>query len=187
MVWDTCTFCQSCENCQRAKASNQKPVGKLHPLSISARPWDSIGMDFIGPFPEVNGKNYIWVVICRLTSMAHLIPVHTSVIAKELSWKYLQEVVRLHGLLSTIMSDRDLKFTSKWWRELHKLIGTELLMSTLFHPQTDGQTEQMNRNIGQILRTAVRPDQKDWIEKIDMVEFAINSSISATTRYAHLS
>jgi transposase InsO family protein len=85
------------------------------------------------------------------------------------------------------VSDRDSKFTSKWWRELHKLIGMELLMSTSFHPQTDGQTEQMNRNIGQILRTAVRPDQKDWIEKIDMVEFAINSSISATTRYAHLS
>ena len=184
IVRDTRTFCQSCKKCQRAKTSNQKPVGKLHPLPIPARPWDSIGMDFIGPFPEVNGMNYLWVVICRLTSMVHLMLVHTSVTAKELSWKYLREIVRLHGLQSSIVSDRDSKFTSKWWRELHKLIGTDLLMSTSFHPQTDGQTERMNRNIGQILRTAVRPDQKDWIEKIDMVEFAINSSVSATTGYA---
>jgi hypothetical protein len=89
---DTRTFCQTCEKCQRAKVSNQKPPGKLHTLPIPIRPWDSIGMDFIGPFPEVNGLNYLWVIICRLTSMVHLVPVHTSVTAKELSWKYLREV-----------------------------------------------------------------------------------------------
>jgi hypothetical protein len=141
-------------------------------------------MDFIGPFPESNGLNYLWVVICRLTSMVHLIPINTSTTAKDLSWKYLREVVRLHGLASSIVSDRDSKFTSKWWRELHQLLGTKLLMSTSFHPQTDGQTERANRSIGQILRMAVQPDQKDWIEKIDMVEFAINSSISASTGYS---
>lgn len=72
----------------------------------------------------------------------------------------------------------------KWWREFHNLIGTKLTMSTLFHPQTDGQMEWANRSIGQILRTAIRPDQKDWIEKIDMVEFTINSSVSSSTGYA---
>ena len=184
MVKDTRTFCQTCGKCQRAKNPNQKPTGKLHPLPIPSKPWDSIGMDFIGPFPEVNGFNYLWVIICRLTSMVHLIPTHTTITAKELSWKYLREIVRLHGLPSSIVSDRDSKFTSKWWRELHRLIGTKLTMSTSFHPQTDGQTERANRNIGQILRTAVRPDQKDWIEKIDMVEFAINSSVSKSTGYA---
>ena len=141
-------------------------------------------MDFIGPFPETNELNYLWVIICRLTSMVHLIPVHTKITAKELSWKYLREIVRLHGLPESIVSDRDSKFTSRWWKELHRMIGTQLLMSTSFHPQTDGQTERMNRNIGQILRTAVRPDQQDWVEKIDMVEFAINSSVSASTGYA---
>jgi len=115
--------------------------------------------------------------------MVHLIPLHTSVTAKELSWKYLREIVQLHGLPSSIVSDRDSKFTSKWWKELHRLVGSQLLMSTSFHPQTDGQTERANRSIGQILRTAVRPDQKDWIDKIDMVEFGINSSVSASTGY----
>jgi len=141
-------------------------------------------MDFIGPFPEVNGYNYLWVVICRMTSMVHLIPVHTTMTAKELSWKYLREVVRLHGLPGSIVSNRDSKFTSQWWKELHRTLGAKLLMSTSFHPQTDRQTERMNKNIGQILRTSICSDQKDWIEKVDLTEFAINSSVSATSRYA---
>jgi hypothetical protein len=175
MVKDTQTFCRTCEPCQQAKGSNQKTMGKLHPLPIPTKPWDSIGMDFVGPFPEANDYNYLWVVICRMTSMVHLIPVHTTMTAKELSWKYLREVVRLHGLPSSIVSDRDSKFTSQWWKELHR---------TSFHPQTDGQTERMNKNIGQILRASIRSDQKDWIDKLDLTEFAINSSVSATSRYA---
>jgi len=175
MVKDTQMFYRTCEPCQQAKGLNQKTMGKLHPLPIPTKPWDSIGMDFIGPFPEVNSYNYLWVVICRMTSMVHLIPVHTAMTAKELSWKYLQEIVRLHGLPSSIISNQDSKFTSQWWKELHR---------TLFHPQTNGQTEQMNKNIGQILRTSIHSDQKDWIDKIDLTEFAINSSVSATSRYA---
>jgi hypothetical protein len=178
------SFCLSCEACARAKDSNQKPMGKLHSLPVPVKPWDSIGMDFVGPFPEVDGYNYLWVVICRMTSMVHLIPVNTKMKASQLSTVYMREVVRLHGLPTSIVSDRDSKFTSKWWRELHRLLGARLLMSTSFHPQTDAQTERANRNIGQIFRSIVAPDQKDWLSKLDLVEFAINSSISATTGYA---
>ena len=181
---DIRTFCRTCESCQRAKASNQPPKGKLHPLPIPTKPWDSIGMDFIGPFPESKGFNYLWVIICRMTSMVHLVPVHTKMKASELSWIYRREIVRLHGLPSSIVSDRDSKFTSKWWRELHKLLGAKLLMSTSFHPQTDGQTERINRDIGQIFRAVVRHDQKDWVDRADLTEFAINASVSGTTGYA---
>ncbi|GLB44699.1 putative retrotransposable element tf2 155 kda protein type 1-like [Lyophyllum shimeji] len=104
--------------------------------------------------------------------------------ANELSWIYLREIVRLHGLPSSIVSDRDPKFTSRWWRALHKLLGAKLLMSTSFHPQTDGQTERANRNVGQIFRAIVRSDQKDWVDRTPMTEFAINSSVSGTTRFA---
>ncbi len=180
----TYTFCKTCEPCQKSKPSNQKPAGKLHQLPIPTKPWDSVGMDFVGPFPEVNGFNYLWVVICRLTSMVHLIPTTTQVTATELSWKYLREVVRLHGLPGSIVSDRDTKFTSRWWQELHRILGAKLLMSTSYHPQTDGQSERAIRNVTQILRSVVKPDQKDWITKVDMVEFAINSSVSDTTGYA---
>ena len=128
MVKDTQTFCRPCEPCQQAKGSNQKNMGKLHPLPIPTKPWDSIGMDFIGPLPEINGYNYLWVVICRMTSMVHLIPVHTTMTAKELSWKYLREIVRLHGLPGSIVSDRDSKFTSQWWKELHRTLGMKFLI-----------------------------------------------------------
>lgn len=119
-----------------------------------------------------------------MIGMAHLIPVHTKMSASELAWVYQREIVRLHGLPSTIVSDRDSKFTSKWWRELHRIMGTRLLMSTSFHPQTNGQTEQMNHSVGQVLRILVKPNQLDWINKIDMGEFAINASVSTTTGYA---
>jgi hypothetical protein len=177
-------YCGSCEMCARSKGECQAPAGKLHPLPIATRPWESIGTDFIGPFPEVDGFNYLWVVICRLSSMVHLIPINTKTMATQLSSIYMREVVRLHGLPSSIVSDRDPKFTSKWWRELHRIMGTKLLMSTSFHLQTDGITERANRSIGQIFRAIIDPDQRDWVEKSPLIEFAINSSINSVTGLA---
>jgi hypothetical protein len=77
-------------------------------------------MDFIGPFPKSNGYDYLWVVICRLTSMVHLIPVKTTIKASELASIYVKEIVRIHGLPDSIVSDRDPKFTSKFWKETHQ-------------------------------------------------------------------
>jgi hypothetical protein len=177
-------YCRSCKICARSKGECRAPAGKLHPLPIATRPWESIGTDFIGLFPEVNGFNYLWVVICRLSLMVHLIPINTKTTATQLSSIYMREVVRLHGLPLLIMSDRDPKFMSKWWRELHRIMGTKLLMSTSFHLQTDGITERANRSIGQIFRAIIDPDQRDWVKKSPLIEFAINSSINSTTGLA---
>lgn len=177
-------YCKTCQKCHEAKGSYQAPSGKLHPLAIPTRPWQSVSMDFIGPFPEVNKRNYLWVVVCRLTSQVHLIPIHTTNTAADLSQIYLQEIVRLHGLPESIVSDRDSKFTAAWWRELHRLLGVKLLMSTSYHPQTDGLTERTNRSVAQIFRSSIRPDQGDWLGKCPIVEFAINASISESTGYA---
>jgi hypothetical protein len=177
-------YCRSCEMCARSKGECRAPAGKLHLLPIATRPWESIGTDFIGPFPEVDGFNYLWVVICRLSSMVHLIPINTKTTATQLSSIYMREVVRLHGLPSSIVSDRDPKFTSKWWHELHRIMGTKLLMSMSFHPQMDGITERANRSIGQIFRAIIDPDQRDWVEKSPLIEFAINSSINSATGLA---
>lgn len=116
--------------------------------------------------------------------MVHLIPVHTTMTATQLSAVYMREIVQLHGLPRSIVSDQDSKFTSKWWRELHRMLGSKLLMSTSFHPQMDGMTEQMNRSIGQIFHTVVHSDQKNWVYRVDLTEFAINASISQTTCFA---
>jgi len=141
-------------------------------------------MDFVGPFPESGDCDYLWVVICRLTSMVHLVPIRTTTTASELARLYVREIVRLHGLAGTIVSDRDSKFTSKFWRETHRLLGTKLLMSTSFHPQMDGASEQAICSVAQILRAMVRPDQQDWPDKIPMVEFALNSAISSSSGFA---
>jgi hypothetical protein len=184
MVSDIQQFCQSCETCQTTKGETLRPAGLLHSLPIPTKPWSSIAMDFIGPFPVSEGYDYLLVVIDRLTSMVHLIPTTTKVKATGVALLYFKEIVRLHGMPETIVSDRDSKFTGKFWKELHRLVGIKLLMSTAFHPQTDGQAERAMRTIGQILRTLVESDQKDWSRKCPMVEFAINSAISDTTGFA---
>ena len=181
---DMQSFCNTCRTCHTTKDTNQQPAGLLHSLPVPTRPWQSIGMDFIGPFPEHDNYSHIWVVICRLTSMIHAIPVSGKATATQLASIFLKEVVRLHGLPESIVSDRDPKFTSKWWKEIHRLLGTKLLMSTSFHPQTDGATERANRSVAQILRASVRPDQKNWYQQVPMMEFAINSAINASTGYA---
>ena len=91
------------------------------------------------------------------------------VTAKEVTWLFIKEVIRLHGMPDSIVSDRDTKFTSNFWKELHWLMGTKLLMFTSFHPQTDGATKQANRSISQVLRALVHSDQKNWAEVCPMV------------------
>jgi hypothetical protein len=114
-------------------------------------------------------------------SQVHLIPTNTRVMAKGVAWLFLCEVVCLHGVPDSIMSDRDTKFMSIFWHELQRIMGVKLLMSTVFHPQTDGATEQANRSIGQILCTVIQIDQQDWAQKSPM--FALNSNVSSTTGF----
>jgi hypothetical protein len=141
-------------------------------------------MDFVGPFPLSRGFDYLWVVTCRLTSLCHLIPLTTTVRASELAWMFLKEIVRLHGTPKSIVSDRDPKFTSVFWKEVHRLAGTRLMMSTAFHPQTDGASERKIRDLSAVLRSIVKSSQADWADKIPMSEFALNSSVSASTKAA---
>jgi hypothetical protein len=141
-------------------------------------------MDFVGPFPLVDNLNYIWVVLCRLMSLVHLIPLCTMTTAAQLAPIFMSQVVRLHGLLEMIVSNHDPKFTSQFWSEKHQLLGVKLSKSTVFHPQLNGASERMIRKISQILRTAVRPDQLDWPKHLLSVEFAINSSVNASTGFA---
>ena len=105
-------------------------------------------MDFVGPFPKSeHGHDYLWVIVDRFTSLVHLVPVNTTITARDLAWTYVKEIVRLHGLPDSIVSDRDSKFISAFWRETQRLLGTKLKMSTAYHPQTDGLTERTNRRV----------------------------------------
>jgi hypothetical protein len=138
----------------------------------------------MGPLPKSNDCDYLMIIIDQLTSQVHLVPTTTTVTAKGIAWLFLKEIVRLHGVPDSIASDRYSKFTSIFWRKLQRLIGTKLLMGTVFHPQMDGGTEQATRSIGQVLRSLIRNDQKHWAAKFLMVELALNSNISAMTGFA---
>src|SRR6202795_4957128 len=141
-------------------------------------------MDFMGPLPRSSGSDFIMVVICRLTSMVHVLPCHSTVTATQVADLYYREIVRLHGLPESIVSDRDPRFTSKFWQELHRLPGSKLLMATAFHPETDGASERVIRSVNQILRSFVNDHQTDWNEKLPLVEFALNSSVNSSSKFA---
>jgi len=188
MVSDTKSFCETCVVCKRSKPSNQKPYGLLNPLSIPSYPWESIGMDFIGPLPESSNRDgsfdSITMVICLLTAMVHLIPSRTNYNARQLAELVFEEIYKLHGLPKNIISDRDVLFTSTFWGHLHKLLGTKLRMSSAYHPQTDGSTERANRTVTQMLRQCINDKQTDWVAKLPAIEFAINSARSESTGFA---
>ena len=116
--------------------------------------------------------------------MVHLVLVNMMTTASELSPIFVKEIVHLHGLPGSIICDRDSKFTSKWWREIHRILNVKILMSTSFHPQTDGLMERANRSIAQILQAFIAANQKDWVRFLALVEFTINSTINRATGMA---
>jgi hypothetical protein len=167
MVSDTKAYCETCITCKRSKPSNQKPYRLLNPLTIPSEPWESIGVDFVGPLPLSSNRdgefNSITVVICLLTAMVELIPSRINYKAQDIAELMFENVYKHHGLPKTIVSDRDVLFTSTFWNHLNVLIGIKLKMSSAYHPQTDGATERANRTVTQMLRQCINPNQKDWV------------------------
>ncbi|KAK2410684.1 hypothetical protein QL285_046035 [Trifolium repens] len=142
MKRDVAEYVASCLTCQKAKIEHQRPAGMLQSLDIPEWKWDSISMDFITGLPKTRRKHdSIWVIVDRLTKSAHFLPVRITDTAAKLTDIYIAEIVRLHGIPSSIVSDRDPKFTSHFWKTLHEALGTKLRLSSAYHPQTDGQTE----------------------------------------------
>jgi transposase InsO family protein len=162
----------------------KKTPGWLHTMLILSRPWESIGMDFTGPFVKVGGFNYILLIICRMTGMVHLIPTRTDATAKQVTMLYVKEVIRLHGIPESIVSDRESKFTSQFWNELSKVLGQRLLMSTAYHPQTDGSSERAIQTMSQVLQSVIDDCQSNWVEQLPLVEFTMNSASSEATGFA---
>ena len=155
MVRDVYKFCKSCYSCQTRKMANTKQYGKNHPLPIPAGPWQFVAMDFLINLPSsaLDDRKYnsVMVVTDLLAKMVHLIPTMTNVMAERVAKLYYDNIYRLHGLPRGIVSDRDTKFNGAFWCTLQKMVGTDLLMSTTAHPETDGQSERSNRTLLQIL------------------------------------
>jgi hypothetical protein len=128
-----------CMECQKVKAEHRNPVGLLQPLPIPKWKWEVVTMDFITGLPRTNKQHdSIMVVVDKLTKIYHFIPLKTTHKATHVVDIYMREVARLHGIPKTIVSDRDSKFTSKFWKGLFKGFGTNLNFNTTYHPESDG-------------------------------------------------
>jgi hypothetical protein len=152
-------FVRACVVCQKNKTELLQLGGLLQPLPVPSAVWQDISLDFVEGLPKVAGKSVILTVVDRLSKYAHYIPLGHPYTAESVARAFFAEIVRLHGMPASIVSDRDPVFTSAFWRSLFKALGSTLLMSSAFHPQTDGQTEAVNKAIGMYLRcfTGDRP------------------------------
>ncbi|WVZ85149.1 hypothetical protein U9M48_032100 [Paspalum notatum var. saurae] len=152
-----------CDTCQRVKAEHQRPAGLLQPLKIPEWKWEEISMDFIVGLPRTQkGYNSIWVVVDRLTKVAHFIPVNTTYSGARLAELYISRIVCLHGVPKRIISDRGSQFTSRFWQQLHDSLDSKLRFSTAYHPQTDGQTERTNQILEDMLRACAIQYGTGW-------------------------
>ena len=174
---DVHEYVRTCASCQRNKAGNTKRAGQLQPLPIPDAPWMSVGMDWITHLPATpRGHTSILVCVDRLSKMVHLIATKDTSGAEDTARLFFDNVVRLHGVPKSIVSDRDARFTSHFWASLCDRLGVDRSMSTAFHPETDGQTERCNRILQDMLRHYINPMHNDWDEHLSAVEFAINNS-----------
>jgi hypothetical protein len=184
---DVHTYVNSCTTCQQSKPTNDSPAGLAKPLPVPDNPHDVWGLDFIIMPPNKDGKNIVAVFVCHKSKKVHAAAATATgdadnpLSAEAVARIYFDTIFKHYGLCSAIVSDRDSRFVSAFWRELHKLCGTSLFMSTAFHPQTDGLTERANRTIIQTLRCTLTDHAGDWVDALTAAEFAMNNAINAST------
>ena len=142
-------------------------------------------MDFITGLPRTrSGYDSIWVVVDRLTKVAHFIPVKTTYTSAKLAKIYMTRIVCLHGVPRSIVSDRGTQFTSKFWNQLHETLGTMLEFSTAFHPHIDGQTERVDQILEDMLRACALYYGSSWDDNLPYAEFSYNNSYQASLKIA---
>jgi transposase InsO family protein len=135
--------------------------------------WDDISMDFIVGLPlTARKKASIWVIVDRLTKTAHFIVVHTTYSVQQYTELYVDHVVHLHGIPKTIISDRGTQFVARFWEQLHECLGTQLIRSSSYHLQTDGQTERINQILEDMLRASILHFDKSWDKCLSLAEFS---------------
>jgi transposase InsO family protein len=177
-------YVSECDIRQRVKASHLKTAAILQPLPIPSWKWEDISMDFIVGLPNTSLRHdSVWVIVDRLTKTAHFLSVHTTYNAKYAKI-YLEQIVRLHGIPKTIISDRGAQFVARFWEQLQDALGTKLIRSSAYHPQTNGQTERVNQILEDMLRACVLQYDKNWDKCLPLVEFSYNNSYQTSLKMA---
>nr|GFB57828.1 reverse transcriptase domain-containing protein [Tanacetum cinerariifolium] len=169
MKADIATYVSKCLTCAKVKAEHQRPSRLLVQPKIPKRKWDNITMDFVTKLPKSSqGYDTIWVIVDRLTKSTIFMPIRETDPMDKLARIYLMEVVTRHGIPVSIISDRDLRFASNFWRSLQNALGTRLDMSTAYHPETDGQSERTIQTFEDMLRACAIDFGKGWVNHLPL-------------------
>ena len=166
------------------KSDNRAKAGLLQPLEIPSGKWAHVTTDLVTDLPESNGFTAIIVFVDKLSKMVHLAGCKKEVTTMEYAQIFVDNVFWLHGLPEVIISDRDPRFTGKFWQSLFDLLGTDLRFSTAFHPQTDGQSERMIQTLENFLRPYVERHPQTWSQYLALAEFAANNTVNVATGYS---
>jgi hypothetical protein len=178
---DCAQFTRNCHSCKRNQVSKLRYQGALKPLPLPIQRWRDISVDFIGPLPLSNGFDCIMVVVDRLTKERHYSACNTTMKAHELGNIFVRDIYRLHGLPDSIVSDRGPLFVSEFWKAVCHRLQTTIALSTAYHPETDGGTENANAYLEQYLRHYVNYAQDDWETWLPLAEFAVNNVMNIST------
>ncbi|GKA21044.1 putative reverse transcriptase domain-containing protein [Tanacetum coccineum] len=185
MKAEIATYVSKCMTCAKVKAEYQKPSGLLVQPKIPEWKWENITMDFMTKLPKMaSGQDMIWVIVDRLTKSAHFLPAKENDSMEKLTRQYLKEVVSRHGVPVSIISDRDGRFVSQFWQSLQEAFGTQLDMSTAYHPETDGQSERTIQTLEDMLRACVIDFGKGWDRHLPLIEFSYNNSYHTSIKAA---
>ena len=140
-------------------------------------------MDFIVSLPKTSkGYDSVWVIVDRLTKSAHFLPVKTTHMAKQYAQLYMDRIVSLHGVPKIIISDRGTQFIARFWEHFHATLGTQLIRSSAYHSQMDGQTERINQILEDMLRVCALTYNQKWDECLPLAKFAYNNSYQESIR-----
>lgn len=180
MKADVENFVKQCSVCQQAKHELIHPAGLLQPLPVPDGVWQDLTMDFIEGLPKSDGHDTILVVVDRFSKYAHFLSLRHPFSAETVAQLFLDNVVRLHGMPKSIVSDHDRIFVSSFWRELFRITDTKLVHSSAYHPQTDGQSERVNQCLEMYLRCSVNRFPKKWRSWLPLAEFWYNSSFHSS-------
>jgi hypothetical protein len=174
MKRETACYVSECDTCWKVKADYMKPGGLLQLLNVPDWKWDDISMDFIMGLSLTARKfNLIWVIVDRLTKSAHFIPVNANYNVQKYAEIYVARVLCLHGVPKTII-----------WEQLLASLGTHLIHSSAYHPQTDGQTERVNQILEDMLRACVMEYLGSWDKNLSWAEFSYNNSYQESLKMA---